>query len=125
MRVKKNTIKKMVRKQMLHNALGRRYDAWVLDCYNYDDADYVWAKLAKLRQESRRVDAPGTYGMLEYSDYFSGLMPGDAFRWLSKVEYDAKFIAAIRNRMPEILRDTADNLAARILEQLPDGYWKP
>lgn len=72
------------------------------------------------RLQYQQYDSP-TYITVR-RDLFSA-EPG--FIRLSKVEYDAKFTAAIRNRMPEILRDTADNLAARILEQLPDGYWKP
>lgn len=117
MRVKKNTIKKMVRKQMVRN-------------FN-QSKDRPWARNPKHTFETLRL----TRGFLAHKEeYFrfgynqarDELMTiGEAFRWLSKVEYDAKFTAAIRNRMPEILRDTADNLAARILEQLPDGYWKP
>lgn len=117
MRVKKNTIKKMVRKQMLRNL--------------YKGETPVWRPNPAERFESLRL----TRGFIAHKeDWFRFgynrvrdelLDIGEAFRWLSKVEYDAKFTAAIRNRMPEILRDTADNLAARILEQLPDGYWKP
>ncbi len=117
MRVKKNTIKKMVRKQMLRN-------------YYRGDicATGPWATLEAFESlNEERYQRHYRGGALDnYDLYRSALLDiGEAFRWLSKVEYDAKFTAAIRNRMPEILRDTADNLAARILEQLPDGYWKP
>lgn len=115
MRVKKNTIKKMVRKQMMRNYCGDR-------CNNGPwDTEGVFGGLRVARIRKSYLDPQSSYDW--YHDTLLDI--GEAFRWLSKVEYDAKFTAAIRNRMPEILRDTADNLAARILEQLPDGYWKP
>lgn len=121
MRVKKNTIKKMIRKQMMRNYLHRDY---------LPEAVNTSALFAGLRADRSRLrDDNESRAWVSNHNYhvtrkwLFSIEPG--FIGLSKVEYDAKFTAAIRNRMPEILRDTADNLAARILEQLPDGYWKP
>lgn len=115
MRVKKNTIKKMVRKQMLLNYY--RGDLCAVGPWATQEA------FESLNEE--RYQRQYRNGLDNYDLYRDALLDiGEAFRWLSKVEYDAKFTAAIRNRMPEILRDTAESLAARILEQLPEGYWK-